>query len=238
MNNWVDITTWKVYHIQVHPQAYIQNKRFLDVNMNRIWKHLDQVESYEVQRFEELLPILDILDVAIDIHSTSLQTWSLMWIGHSKDSDILSDILVTDRLLIDPHFDQWWSLMSFMTQQWKLAYGIECGSHTQADAYINALQNIYSLLLYTWSITQIPTLYKTKKKEKSVYSFFEEVFPLSEQFVYTKEYQNFDPISPGETYATDGDYIYTNETDNTIYIGIIWKKPRVGDGVCFLFQKT
>lgn len=57
--------------VVVNPLAYQHQQRFIDHNMNRISIMPYQDESYEFERFEVLKPLLQKMDVVIDVHSFS-----------------------------------------------------------------------------------------------------------------------------------------------------------------------
>ncbi|MBP6256975.1 succinylglutamate desuccinylase/aspartoacylase family protein [Patescibacteria group bacterium] len=57
--------------MHVNLEASKQKKRYINHNMNRIRNQDFQENSYEHQRKNELLPLLDTLDILFDIHSTS-----------------------------------------------------------------------------------------------------------------------------------------------------------------------
>ena len=209
--------------------------RFHDINMNRVRAHLDQTDAYEVQRYHRLLPIFDQIDYILDIHTTSQPENSRMGICHTRDHELLDSFICTDRILCDPNFDTASSMISYLSAQGKVAYGIECGSHTQSNAYLNAYENILALLGHTWQLP--PSTQPKQKTPKGVFQFYSEVYPLTEQFSYTRSYQNFDQIAPGERFATDQDTSYINETEDDLYLGIIGRTVRPGDGIGFLFTK-
>lgn len=208
--------------------------RFVDINMNRVWKHLNQWDAYEVQRYLQLEPILQSLDVALDIHSTSTTQNSLMCITDPQSSTIAKHIFDTPIILVDSDPLSLWVLISPILKNNKPAFGIECGTHTDTQAYKTAIQNINNLLSY-YKLIDSPI----KKTTERLWTFFfhTEVFPLTSHFSYSKNYQNFDPISPWATYAQDWNNLYINSSEKTLYIGLIWLIPTPGDGICFLFEK-
>lgn len=239
IRKWYDklISDWRVIFICVNIEAYKKNIRFIDVNMNRVWKFLEKIEAYEVDRFKEILPMIDQCDIILDIHSVSKNTNNLMAICHSKDWPLAKRILKTDRLLVDDNFDEEWSLISFVTKRWWIWFWIECWYHEQDDARKNALDNIVSLLRY-YEMIECEYVYQTEHQIKSEYQFYQEVLPMSLGFKYTKKYNNFDVINPWEVYAIDWDRLYLNNTTHNIYIWMIWNTVTPWDGICFLFTKT
>ena len=207
--------------------------RFVDINMNRIGQFLDNKESSEYKRFQELLPLFDEIDVVLDIHSTDKQQGSSMGICDRKHQDVAYNILDVERILAHPYFDEEGALISFITRQGKVGFGIECGSHQSPRAYKNAVRNCLNILSYYGLVDQKLVLEKRRER----FTFLKEIFPKTKKFAYTREWDNFDEVLPGEIFATDGDMLYKNDTDDVVYIWIIWQKVRVWDGICYLFKK-
>lgn len=79
--------------VVVNPLAYQHQQRFIDHNMNRISIMPYQDESYEFERFEVLKPLLQKMDVVIDVHSFS----------SSDDQVVICDL--TDRKQCEEIFE-------------------------------------------------------------------------------------------------------------------------------------
>lgn len=225
----------KVFLLQINPRAYQHNVRFLDLNMNRIGKYTRTHQGYEMQRLEELLPILEELDVALDIHSVPTPIPQTIGISATQYQAMAEEILGVDMLLVDDRFDEAGSLISYITRRGKPAFGIECGSHQDAGASERALDAMLRLL----QAEKMLDLHDLKKipPPDSVFKFFQEIYPESLDFHYLKPYRNFEMIAAGEVYAQDGQRSYRNSLDHELYLGIIMDKVILGDGMGFLFEK-
>lgn len=224
----------QVYLLQVNPLAYALGKRFVDVNMNRIWKLEQDLTRYEDQRLQELLPYLEELDVVLDIHSVPTSTTQTMGICATRDQEIAEHVLGVDILLVDDDFDQAGSLISYVTRRGGIWFGMECGSHLDPQGADRALQVMLRILsdleMLSMEIEPAPRI-------GSVFKFFQEIYPQSPEFRYLKAYANFSRIWPSESYAQDGEIIYGNQTQTDKYLGIIMDKVILGDGMGFLFDK-
>lgn len=82
-----------------------------------------------------------------------------------------------------------------VTRRGGMGFGIECGSHESADARHNALENIHRILTYG-GCYDADTQNVNATVFKPVFRFYEEIFPVSGNFSYTKDYDNFDVIVP------------------------------------------
>lgn len=238
INQWYAdlVVSGQIYLIQVNLKAHKQNKRFVDVNMNRIVWQEGFVDTYEYGRLQKLLPYIDGMDLVLDIHSTTQEKHNLMGICHTKDVDIAEEVLGTERILVDDNFDHQWSVISLVTRRGGVGFGIECGSHHSPDTYHNALANIHRFLAHARCYgTEVEY---TNATSKTVFRFYEEIFPMSKNFMYAKNYSNFDSIAPWEIYAYDGDTTYSNTTSKELFIGLMGNEVIVGDGICFLFTKV
>jgi len=56
-----------------NPEAGLQDQRFLEADLNRVFTHTD-TDSHEHRRAREIMPLLDACDLFIDFHQTILET--------------------------------------------------------------------------------------------------------------------------------------------------------------------
>lgn len=235
------IEQWNLYCIAVSIETYKQYKqqddfrqyRFLDYNMNRIYKKY--INSwYEYHRFEELKNIFDEIDIAIDIHSIAKQDYTMT----ITNKNLLSDakhIFSTDYIL--SHKDLWsiWSMIWYLLDRKKIAFWIECWNHLTTTWWNIWYDNVMRLLSY-YNMLRYKSPYNNKENMQ-YFEFIEEIFPISTDFDYIKNYNNFDHILHNEIYAKDWKKEYVNNFWEDIYIWLIWKKTKVWDGNWFLFKK-
>lgn len=231
---------WKILLITVNLKAYQkfckqknQSKyRFIDHNMNRIHNKVFQEDSYEFKRKKELEKILDELDYGIDLHSVS--KWNnVIWITDNKYINNAHKFLDVETILVDD-IPSSWAFIWYMIERQKEAYWLECWNHTDNQAYLNWIKNVINLMIDKWFIN-----WKIEKKASFwwTYKFINEIFPKTNKFKFVKDYMSFDKILKDEIYATDWEIKFNNTFWKDIYIGLVWKYPKAGDGIGFLFDK-
>ncbi len=185
----------KVFLLQINPLAYYRNQRFIDVNMNRIGKYLATHKGYEIERVKELKPYLDQLDIILDIHSMSTPISDTIGITATKYQNIAEQILDVDILLVNDDFCSEGSITSYVTGRGGIGFGVECGSHQDQSASKKALEIILAVLRYAQMVPILEDREKIKSPH-SVFKFFQEIFPKTEQFHYLKAYSNFYRLAP------------------------------------------
>lgn len=228
----VSLETYKQYILQSDPLAY----RFIDYNMNRIYKK-ENISGYESQRFNELKVIFDELDSALDIHSVAKGN-DIIGITDKKYYKEMKKIFNTETILVDPNMENSWAMIWYMINKGKMVFGLECGNHIDKTAHKVWLENTLRFLIHTEILDNNKQIYNIPKKWKSIsYLFLEEIIPQSLNFSYTKTYKNFDQVKENEVYAKDGDIEYKNNYKETIHIWLVGKKVKIGDGNGFLFKK-
>ncbi len=225
------LKTWKVFLIAVNLLARGKNVRFVDDNMNRIWNKPFKGWSYEFIRMQELKPVLDELDIAIDLHSVS--KWNVVyWIWDKKFIKDIKAFMDVPVVLLD-NMSKTWALIWYLIRRWKIAFGLECGNHNQNDAYKIGLQNVLNLLVYyglvDWNIN-------LKNKDKKFFEFLEEIYPQSENFKFVKDFEGFLFVKKWQVYAIDEDKKYIAPQD--CYVGLPCKKPNPKDWCGFLFRRV
>ncbi len=237
----VQVLSWKIYCIAISLETYKQyiqqedylTYRFMDYNMNRIYKK-KWISGYEYERFQLLLPIFDELDVAIDIHSIAKDD-HVMAISNKKYYNEAKAIFDAPYLLLHEDLGKMWSMIGYLLDQWKPAFGIECGNHLTEKSFEKWYKNILSFLSYYGSIARYLII---KSDVMQCFEFLEEIMPISEEFSYSRSYSHFEPIYKGEIFAHDREKNYRNDYGYSVYIWLIGKKTKVWDWNWFLFCKV
>jgi len=124
LDEWISLLYWKLTIIFANLYAIEQNRRFVDLNMNRcFWRELSN--SKEEVRVQELLPCLQQADILLDLHNTVGDSASPFLITNSY---WYNTIFQVDYVLqwID-HVQVWWSDW-YMESIWKVGLCLECGS--------------------------------------------------------------------------------------------------------------
>lgn len=152
-NNQIEIKTWSVTFIPVcNPEAYKQNKRYIDANLNRIFKPGYDTTSYESYLAEMVRWYIDQTDYMIDIHS--LSWWDDVFLFKSdyndKDINIFAQATGVEQVI------KWRDTVYKQTQErttddyirsiWKKGICIECWQHEDPNAPIIAYNAIINCM--------------------------------------------------------------------------------------------
>ncbi len=234
------IKSGKIFLIAVNIEAYekfIQdgndNKyRFIHDNMNRISNKPFRDKSYEFRRFKELMPILDELDIAIDLHSVPIGD-DIIGIVDQKYLTESLWFLDVETILVDD-IKNTGALIGYLLRQEKEAYGLECCNHTDSQAFETGVRNVLNLLIFEGVIDGIIS---QKHSVPQVFEFIEEVQPLTGKFQYMAEYSWFTRILDDQIFARDGEIDRRNTLWDNIFLWLVMKDPKKWDGAGFLFRK-
>jgi len=234
------VTSWKVFLITINIKAYekyiadwdIYSNRFLDSNMNRIYNTNFIENDYEHSRLKELLPIFSELDIVLDLHSVPIWDNSI-WISSSQFLEDSKQFLDVENTMI---WDIWTrnSLITYFLEKNKPAFWIECGNHISDIWLHNGINNLRNILIYYWFMSWdiIKNIWW-----KDIFEFYEEIYPISSDFKYSKIYGMFEELNTWEIYWIDNETIYKNDTDEKLYIWLLSKKIIPWDWCGFLFKK-
>ncbi|NUJ97214.1 hypothetical protein HGA92_00310 [Candidatus Gracilibacteria bacterium] len=230
----------KIYLIANNIEAYIKysksedkNKfRFIDDNMNRVSNKKFKNGSYEHKRFYELKQIFDEIDFVIDIHSVSKGN-DLIGISDTKYKDKAEKFFDVETILID-EIGNTGSIIGEFIRKGKEAYGIECGNHVDDIGFKNGVINILNFLVYYGFING-----RIDKKHDNIkiFEFIEEIKVKTDNFKFISDFINFTKIGENEIFAIDEYNELKHNLGTDIYLGIIAKNPKKGDGAGFLFRK-
>jgi len=116
--SYIEVVSGKVNFIFANLKALEQNKRFVEMNMNRCFFNWQNGLSYEQQRVAQILPYLDESDLLLDCHNTTNTHSSVpmfLWENSEYAQYFDTSIMVTWFDGIQPG-----SSDGYMYQQWKV----------------------------------------------------------------------------------------------------------------------
>ncbi len=226
------ITAWTLSFIHVNLEASKQKKRYINHNMNRIRNQDFQENSYEHQRKNELLPLLDTLDILFDIHSTSKPSPCIC----ITDEQFLTKakwFFSGEEIWIGDMVKQW-AMISYVTNKWKPWFGIEAGSHNDEQWYQQWVINVLNFLSLYWIIQE--PLHNIHYKK--IYRFLDEIFCTQTPFQYAKDFVWICSVLPWAIIADDGKNIIRNHyTEPNIYFWLATNNPIPWDWAGFFFEQ-
>ncbi len=213
-----------------NPKAVHENKRFIDVNLNRMLRSdelLSKKEkaSYEYGRSRELMSLLDESDALLDIHSSKNPVARQFIICEEKSLNIARHLPFD---LVTYNFDQFEPGGTDGYMKNKIGICVECGQHLEPDAAILAEK---SILAFLTAMGQIEGPYYNK--EQSLMKVFH-IYKNKNEFVLLKTFEDFEEIEKDLVIGKDGE----TEIISPENCKIIFAHPRKEPGEeCFLLGK-
>lgn len=126
----VSISRGKLYLIGGNPRAYKQNVRFTEENLNRCFTD-EPGSSYESQRAQEIMQILQECDAALDIHQQTID--EVMAVCEGENSRALARQLEVPLVITSAEGMNLYSVDGYMDRIGKTAVCIEAGNFLQKD---------------------------------------------------------------------------------------------------------
>lgn len=235
----------KVQFLLANPEAYLQNLRYIDYDLNRSFTKqiLDNYEGKRVKLISKLLE-KEKYNAILDLHSVS--AGDIQITIYNKD-DQRSKKLALAISPIDTHMSYHTEHIEGLLIEEGRKHGskcvvIECGNHLGEHSTNVANYHIYQFLRYFDMINHSDTLKDDAKflqhhKEVVFYDTIKSIRP-NDGFKFSKDdFQTGVFIKKGELYATSKDEDYIAEED--CYIVMPSRKIRPHDyNVGFLCSKT
>jgi predicted deacylase len=202
-----------------NPKAYKQGTRFVEKNLNRIFKKTEHPHSYEETLANQLTELLQDCDILIDFHSIHTQGWPFA-MHFDFFTDIEEQIIKASGV---PFVIKGWDTayarslsgatdkgqskhtVSFMHDLGKIGIGIECGQHEDENSIVVASDTINRLLAYFGLIDR---QFEITDHQKTVY--LEHVyFRQSEQDLFKQDFYHGQILAKGDVIAhcVDGDIL-------------------------------
>lgn len=207
------LTRGSVYFVHGSPAALSKNIRFIEKNLNRCFISSMSQDTYEGRRARELMTILDESDALLDLHASNTTDSTPFAICEKNAWDIAQKIDV-------PIISFGWDAIEpgatdgYMHRNDKPGICLECGPVDQHERYaILAENSIYQFLRYYNVIDSGGGFSSSTKRYIKAISA---VIRKTEKFSFVKQYQDFERLTPGVMFATDGKTTYRAQKNQCI----------------------
>ena len=233
---------WEIVLIIANNNALKKNVRFVDVDMNRIlWtESLDLIRSNndlnsEEKRVLEIIKYLDNVDYLLDIHSTIKKSVAFIYTENLKKHIMLSEIFNTEFVVSpDADFrpkDFNSSFDNYCDKNWWIWLTYESGWHKQ-QTDLDEIYEKVKIYLKTINSSFLNFLYEEKSFKGKRIDIYDQVIIKSDNFSFTKDFNNFDFIKKGDILAEDwNNKIIINQDSYIIFPKLILKKWNIA---CYL----
>lgn len=209
----IKIEAGTAYFVFANPPAIAANTRMIKKNLNRLFLAGNKGRSWEDRRAQELMKLLDSCDALLDLHGYNSPEDTPFAITDGPGLEV-ARIFDVDKIVvgIDPIVPG--GTDGYMLKAGKIGICLECGSNSRPEQYVDlAEKSVYQFLKYHGLIeSKVPS----SQKKQQVFKVVSMVKKQTADFAFDKPYANFDALTPGRVFATDGPTKYIAKKNQSI----------------------
>ncbi len=212
-----------VYLILGNPEAYRQDVRFIDTDMNRLFGINRDVispgDNIEEKRIAEIVPALSESCYLLDIHSTIKPSVPFVYCEPDAKHIALATLMGVHYIVsASPNFtpdDLVTSADNFVDRRGGIGITFESGWHKDPHAIDDVLFRVKLFLQKTGACDfgLVQPENTTSSKHLTIYNH---VVPQSTSFVFSRDFNNFDAVMKDEIIGNDGGTEIRAERDSFI----------------------
>ena len=204
--------------------------RYLDEDFNRVWSAAvleGSRDSIELRRARELRPVMDSVDLLLDIHSMQHPTVPLIMAGPLPKGRSLARSVGTPQTVVsDAGHAAGTRLRDYAAfgeaESARNALLVECGQHWEADAPKVAIETALRFLLHTGSITPEFAAPHLAREAPPAQRFIEVTGPVTietDRFKFAADYRGMEVIAEaGTVIGHDGETPVATPYDGCVLI--------------------
>lgn len=232
------LKNWKVTFIPIsNPKAFEENKRYIDINLNRIIKKHKSPVLYEEFLANYITDFIDKNDILLDIHSSHSDDEEFVFLDYNtKDNTLLSKACGIKNII------KWWPEIYENTQASdtckyandtkKLWVLIECWNHYKKESENVAYNTIINILSYFQMI------------DKKIYFLEKYNFVTVKKFIIKekswnlyKKFNNLDFLKLGDIIALYDDWSFI-KAEKDCYIILPFFEANIWDEWFYIWEKN
>jgi len=199
-----------------NPKAFALGVRYCDENLNRIFKHHADPQTYEARIADELTSLVDQCDVLIDFHSTSAPSVPFVFLDYRSKanrqlaaatgiSNIVTGWIELYKKLgkINPQRPTY-DTGYYAHKKGKMALTIECGENQSVSSERAAYRSAVNVLRYFGVIkggTRVAQALAQRQQRQKALRLYRVYFKDSVGDVLVKRWKNLEPVSRGQVIA-------------------------------------
>lgn len=186
-----------------NPQAIEVNKRFMDINLNRMFKNDDLIsknekESYEYRRAQFLKSYLNQADALLDIHASHTPNSKPFIICEPNAKEVVKylpvDLIVSGFDRLEPGGTDY-----YMNSIGKIGICVECGYLGDTQSAQTAEESIQVFLKARGHMEG-----EKISREKSYIQMTDIYLTKTDSFVLSKLFDDFETVARNQIIGTDG----------------------------------
>ncbi len=196
----------KVIFLLGNPLALKEEKRFVDANLNRMFKSIpkyDEKFSYEYHRAKFLMSVLDQADALLDLHSTRNPSKPYAFVERLNQGNklVLSNLPVEiSKVVFAANDFHPGCSEGYMYQNGKIGICVECGQHEDPSSVRVAETSILTFLNSRGHFIGEPKL----KDYAREFFCFSEIYFTKVNFTPKKVFPDFTYVKKGTIIGIDG----------------------------------
>lgn len=199
----LEIESGELYLGYGNPRAIKKNKRYIESNLNRLFKPIQDIsdrdkKTYEYDRAQYLKQYLDQADCLLDIHASYTPGSHPFVICEKNAQDIVKylpvDLVVTGFDQVQPGGTDY-----YMNQNGKSGMCIECGYLGDNESTKTAIEAVNNFLV---ARQHIPG--EIKIHQQRYIHIYDMYINKTNDFKLIRNFQDFEKLSPNEIIGHDG----------------------------------
>ncbi len=218
-NNRLKIEKGRVTFIPVcNPEAYKQNQRYIDRNLNRYFFPKDKIEVYEDGLTNQICPYLKNSDVLLDLHSYKSGGPAFVFIEKPEGDELAFANALYPEFIVYGWSDSYKNLTEdekkmgigdtdYMREQGGVGITYECGQHLDPQSPVNARRAIENAMTYL----EIAEFEKHTQRENRHPKLIKVMHPIMKpkEGRFAKNWKNFEFVEKGTLFGTfeDGEEV-------------------------------
>lgn len=217
-----------------NPRAIVAKKRFMEVNLNRMFKNdrllsKNEKDSYEYNRAQFLKKYLNTADALLDIHASSIPHSKTFVICEANAGEIVKyfpiDLVVSGFDKVEPGGTDY-----YMNSIGKVGICLECGYLKDPQSVKVAEENIFAFLKARGHITS-----NLVSQQQSYVRMFEKHYAKTDKFTLSKPFENFEVLQENQVIGIDGQEEV--KTTKRCHILFAHNGTKVGDEIFLLGEQ-
>lgn len=206
---------WKIMTLIWNPDAYRENKRFIDQDLNRSFGAYDTTNT-EIRRAKEIKQFFETrntpIDYVYDIHSTPTESEPMIiCTDNPRSIDIARAIPIRYVILGLVDIIEGVSLTKHFSNQWAIDLAFECWSHVNPSSIV--ADQIIETILNVQNGTTSTKIFPQDRIQIS-----ETIVTSDKDFQFSRNFQGFERLEKWEVLATEWDRIRCMDEDRIIII--------------------
>lgn len=211
-----------------NPEAYKSKKRYIDINLNRLFGFENAPVSYEKNLAHEISQYIPQYDYILDLHSNHAQGDAFIFLDTYNQKEINFAYSLGIKTIVTG-WPEMYQNKDYTTSGYAHAYGkvsltVECGQHGDPRSPIVGYKTLRNALNYLGIIKN--GVNKECQNHQIIKA--EKIFYKEKEGLLSKDWGHMNYIKKGEIIAeySDSDIV---QTPQDIYILLPFKDAQIGD---------